>query len=375
MYGKGRAWIELNRKNLCHNAELFQNLLPADCALMPAVKANAYGHGAVLIAEELKRLGIHDYCVASAAEGAELRDAGIEGQILILGYTHPEDFGELERYKLTQTVVDYAYAKELEAYGKRIDVHVGIDTGMRRLGERSDHLPQILRIWDCKNLHITGVFSHLCTSDGTSEEERAFVKLQEKRFQEVLRTLYRNGKRDFHTHLAGSYGVLNGTDHAYSYARVGIALYGVLSESSRALEERFLLKPVLSLKARIECVKTLREGEGIGYGLSWHADSGRQVAAVSIGYADGIPRALSNRGHALVCGRKVSVVGRICMDQLLLDVTEVPRVKAGDEAVLIGESGGLRIRAEDMAAEAGTITNELLSRLGQRLVRNNAPAD
>lgn len=369
MYEKGRAWIELDMEHLRHNVLLFRRLLPNQCMLMPAVKANAYGHGAIPIANELQKRGICNYCVASVAEGIELRRGGVKGQILVLGYTHPRDFDALQEYELIQTVVDYDYAREMESYGKELTVHVGIDTGMHRLGERSENFPRILDIWNIKNLRITGVFSHLCTSDGTTASEREFVKIQEERFWQVIANLHRNGKKNFCTHLQGSYGILNGTDKSYDYARAGIALYGVFSESSQTLEERFDLKPVLALKARIGCVKELYEGEGAGYGLAWRPDSRRRLAVAAIGYADGIPRALSGKGHALVCGKRVSIAGRICMDQLLLDVTDVPEAVTGEEAVFIGKSGELEIKAEEMAAEAGTITNELLSRLGQRLER------
>lgn len=369
MEEKSRAWIELDMAHLRRNAELLCRQLPLGCSLMPAVKANAYGHGAVLIGKALQKMGIQSFCVASLAEGIELREAGIEGEILILGYTCPRDFDELRRWNLTQTVADEAHAREMKAYGKELTVHVGIDTGMHRLGERNENFSQIRGMWNIDNLRITGVFSHLCTSDGTSEEERAFVRLQEKRFQKVLAGLYKDGVGNFSTHLQGSYGILGGTCGSYDYARAGIALYGALSEPSAALRQSFDLKPVLSLKARIGCVKELKKGEGAGYGLSWHADSERKLAVAAIGYADGIPRALSNRGHALVRGRRVPIVGRICMDQLLLDVTEMSGVTAGEEAVFIGKSKALEIRAEEMAAEAGTIANELLSRLGPRLER------
>lgn len=369
MYEKGRAWIELNMENLLQNVQLFRKLLPDSCMLMPAVKANAYGHGAIPIAGALQKMGIHDYCAASVAEGIELRQGGIEGQILVLGYTHPQDFDALREYRLIQTVVDHAYANELEHYGKELTVHVGIDTGMHRLGERSENLSRILDIWKIKNLRIAGVFSHLCTSDGTSAPERAFVKIQEDRFWKVVDYLHMHGKKDFCTHLQGSYGILNGTDRSYDYARAGIALYGVFSEASQELEKRFALKPVLSLKARIGCIKELYKGEGAGYGLAWRPDSGRKIAVAAIGYADGIPRVLSGKGHALICGKKAPIVGRICMDQLLLDVTDIPNAAPGEEAVFIGKSGELEIRAEEMAKEAGTITNELLSRMGMRLHR------
>ncbi len=371
MYEKGRAWIELSIQHLEHNVRLFQKLLPKGCALMPAVKANAYGHGMELICKQLQKLGIRNYCVASAVEGARLRRAGIHGQILVLGYTHPRDLDLLVEYDLTQTVIDCAYGKILKDFGKKLSVHIGIDTGMHRLGESYENISGIRELWNCRNLQITGVYSHLCTSDGTTETDRTYMRLQEMRFQKVLRYLQAEGRKGFATHLQGSYGILNKEEltGTYDLARVGIALYGVFSESSTELERKYDLRPVLSLKARITSVKELKAGEGAGYGLAWHADSARRLAAVSIGYADGLPRALSNKGHALVKGKKVPIVGRVCMDQLLLDVTEVPEVCPGEEAVFIGRSGTYEIRAEEMAAEAGTITNEILSRLGERLVR------
>lgn len=370
MYETGRAWVELNMEHLRHNVQVFQRLLPAGCRLMPAVKANAYGHGAAPVAKELQKLGIRDYCVASAEEGAALRRSGILGQILILGYTHPKDFELVREYGLTQTAVDHAYGREIEAYGKELLVHVGIDTGMHRLGESWEAFSRIRGLWDLRNLRITGVYSHLCTADGPEEKDRAYVRLQEQRFCQVVRRLRGEGKV-FAAHLQGSYGILNSEKlcGTYDYARAGISLYGVFSGPSRGLQQKYDLRPVASLKARLACVREVKPGEGAGYGLTWHADSRRRIAAVSIGYADGFPRILSNKGYALVRGRRAPVAGRVCMDQLLLDVTEVEGVRAGDEAVLIGTSGELEIRAEDLAAEAGTISNEILSRLGERLTR------
>lgn len=371
VYAEGRAWIELHMENLRYNAGVLQNLLKGNCVLMPAVKADAYGHGAEAISRELQKLGIRHYCVASAEEGTRLRQAGIQGEILVLGYTHPRDFEQLKKYDLVQTVVDCDYGKELDSYGKELPVHVGIDTGMHRLGESFEHYSRIRKLWDCKNLRITGLYSHLCTSDGRSRRDRAYMRLQEARFQDIIKKLRQEGKKDFTTHIQGSYGILNGKELTgiYDFARVGIALYGVFSERSRELEHRYRIKPVLSLKARVASVREMKEGEGAGYGLAWHADSSRKLAAVTIGYADGLPRSLSNKGHALVKGRKVPVIGRVCMDQLLLDVTEVPGIQTGDEVVFIGESGKERIRVEELAEESGSISNEILSRLGSRLRR------
>lgn len=366
MYEKGRAWIELSRNRLAHNVEEIQKILPARCRLMPALKANAYGHGAVQVGLLLQNLGIRDCCVASAEEGIQLRRAGFSGQILVLGYTHPELFPELCRNRLTQTVVDFPYACRLSRYGKPVKVHVGIDTGMRRLGERSEDIENILKIWSLDHLEITGVFSHLCAADGRTEAEKEFTCRQIQRFCGVIQTLRSNGIHHFETHLQGSYGLLNYPDLQFDYARVGIALYGTFSSPEDRTAVQPDLRPVLSLKSRLECVKHLHPGEPAGYGLAYTAPEEMRIAAVSIGYGDGIPRSLSGKGAVLVRGVRAPVVGRVCMDQLLIDVSCAPGAAAGDEAVLIGSSGSEEITAAEMAADAGTISNEILSRLGSR---------
>ncbi|MCC2253687.1 serine racemase VanT catalytic subunit [Ruminococcus sp. CLA-AA-H200] len=363
---KRRAWIELDEDSLLHNVRELQRVVGRDCRLMPAVKANAYGHGDVETARLLAGAGISDFCVASADEGIRLRAAGISGQILILGYTLPAQFDALREYDLTQTVVEDSYAQELSAYGRELRVHVGVDTGMHRLGIPASDADAVASVWRFPNLKITGMFSHLCVSDGTTEEERRYTEKQISDFRKVIGELRRRGIRGFESHIQGSYGILNYPEEKFDCARPGIALYGVLSLPSDRVRADVTLSPVLSLKARVGCVRMLKEGESAGYGLTYTADGERKLAIVCAGYADGIPRSLSNRGYALVRGYRAPIVGRICMDQLTLDVTEVPGVRAGDEAVFIGKSGGREIGAAEMAECAGTISNELLSRLGQR---------
>lgn len=369
MYQKGRAWIELNMEHLKHNIRQFRRLLPAGCALMPAVKANAYGHGAALVSKALQEQGIKSFCVASAAEGIELRRAGISGEILVLGYTHPRQFGELAAYRLTQTVVDASYARELQQDGRYFTVHVGIDTGMHRLGERWDNLDEIVKIFQTPNLHVAGIYSHLCVSDMAGEKAQEYTLEQIHHFEYVAEELHRRGFHGFKCHLQGSYGILNYSELCFDYARAGIALYGILSGKSDQVNAAVELKPVLSLKARVESVKMLYQGESAGYGLTYSAERDRRIGILSIGYADGVPRNLSNRGLVLCNGKIAPVIGRICMDQMLVDLSGAGSVKAGDEAVLIGKSGDLEIRAEDMAQWAGTISNEILSRMGERLER------
>ncbi len=368
-YQKGRAWMELSMENLKHNIKEFRRILPWDCALMPAVKANAYGHGAVLTANALQEQGVQAFCVASVAEGAELRQSGIKGELLVLGYTAPSQFDDLICYHLTQTVIDGDYARQLERDGRRFTVHVGIDTGMHRLGERWENLEEIVKIFRIPNLQVTGLYSHLCVSDGQSEPERAYTLEQIQHFEYIVRELHRQGFNDFKCHLQGSYGVLNYSEYCFDYARVGIALYGLYSQKGDQGYAAVDLKPVLSLKARVTTVKTLSKGEGAGYGLTYNAKMDRKIAVLSIGYADGVPRNLSNCGYVLCNGKLAPIVGRICMDQMMVDVTDIPQIKAGDEAVLIGRSGKMEIRAEDLAQWAGTISNEIVSRLGERLER------
>lgn len=368
--GRSRAWIEIDRAALAHNVSKLQALLPGECRLMPAVKADAYGHGAVLIAKELNRLGIYDFCVACIQEGIELRKAGIQGEILILGYTHPSLLPLLHQWRLTQTVVDYEYAAVLNQFGKPIKVHIGIDTGMHRLGERSEHRKRLLQMVQMEHLNVVGAFTHLCTDDRDTRTDRAYTIKQAEAFYGVLEEWENCGFVCPKVHLLASYGVLNYPEFAGDYARVGIALYGV--RSTRTDYDRFSvpLRPVLSLKARVASVKELSAGEGAGYGLAFVAKGPTRIAVLAIGYGDGLPRALGNgTGLVLLRGRKAAILGRICMDQTLVDVTEIPDVRAGDTAVLIGRSKGAELTAYEMAEAAGTITNEILSRMGSRLER------
>ncbi len=368
--GRYRAWIEIDPQCLMHNVALLRARLPQGCELMPALKANAYGHGAVPVARMLNACGIHAFCVATAQEGAALRREGIRGLILVLGYTHPALFSLLDRNELTQAVVDYDYAKALSGYGRALSVHIALDTGMHRLGESHRHFAAIEQIYRLPHLRVEGIFTHLCTADASDPQGVAYAHMQGEAFYQTVEALKARGCLCKKAHILSSYGLFNHPQLAGDYARVGIALYGLLS--TRADTERLGagLRPVLSLKARIASVKTLRSGERAGYGLSFVAGREARIAVLAIGYADGLPRALScGAGSVLVHGRAAPIAGRVCMDQTLIDVTDIPRVRPGDVAVIIGRSGDAVLSACDLAAQAGTISNEILSRLGARLER------
>ena len=367
---KSRAWISLSRRALEHNVAVLRSRLPRDCRLMPAVKAEAYGHGAELISRELNRLGVDAFCVATAREGALLRQSGIQGEILVLGYTHPALFSELSRWKLSQTVTDFDYAQALSAFEKPISVHVGVDTGMRRLGIPVENYAQIREVFRLPGLRVEGMFTHLAADDTLREPDVAFTRRQAGAFLALAERLERDGIPPVRKHMLASYGVFLYPEYAGDYARVGIALYGVLSTREDTLAWAGELQPVLSLKARVASVRDLHPGESAGYGMAYVASQERRIAALSIGYADGLPRALSQGvGSVLLHGRRAKIIGRVCMDQTLVDVTDIPGVQTGDEAVLIGTSGSETISCGELADQCGTITNEILSRMGARLER------
>ena len=368
-YEQGRAWIELNINNLKHNVDTLRSLLPAGCVLMPAIKANAYGHGAVQVAKELNKMGVQAFCVASIAEAVQLRENDIVGEVLILGYTHPSDFPLLIRYNLTQAVLDFEYAKQLDAFDSEIKVHIVVDTGMHRVGVPAENLDAILSILKMKHLWVTGIYTHLCADDSRDEKDVAFTKKQAASFVPIKEQVLAAGYA-VKTHILGSYGLLNYPELGGDYARIGIALYGVLSNRGDLAFCPTELRPVLSVKARIMTVRAIQSGDNVGYGLAYTAESERKIAALSIGYADGLPRALScGRGRVLIHGQEAPIAGRVCMDQTMVDVTDIENVKCGDVAVVIGKSGMLEITAYDRAEQSDTITNEILSRMGNRLNR------
>lgn len=363
----GRAWREIDLGALRQNAALLRRLAGKRTELMAVVKADAYGHGAVPCARALRRCGVRSFAVATLEEGIALRRALLRGTILILGWTPPAEAELLVRWRLTQAVVDEPYARQLAAQGRRVRVHLAADTGMHRLGVPSEDTAAFRRIYRLPRLRITGVFSHLCEANGASAEEEAFTREQIRRFSRLTAFLQTSGLPVGETHLFASAGLLRWEAQPFSLARPGLALFGVW-ETTEERDARCGLRPVLSLRARVTSVRRLETGESAGYGLAFTAQRPTVLAAVSIGYADGLPRDLAERGgEALLHSVRVPIVGRLCMDQLLLDATDAGETKGGDVVTLIGCDGAETIPAEELAGRCGTITNELLSRLGSRL--------
>lgn len=367
---RGRAWAEINLAHLQHNVKEIQRVLPNGCNMMAVVKAQAYGHGGWQIAEHLNRLGINHFAVATLGEGIELRKKGIKGEVLILGYTHESAIHQLAAYRLTQTVVDVEYAKKLSACSVKINVHIKIDTGMGRLGESYEHIEEIASMYRFSNLNVKGTFTHLNAADSLEEPDIAHTKNQISRFDHVIAQLRSKGIDPQKLHVQSSYGVLNYNECNYDYARIGIALYGVLSREEDKVKTSISLRPVLSLKARVVQVKQVKKGASVGYRGTYTADKDGKIAIIAIGYADGMPRLLSEaKASCLIKGKRRAIIGSVCMDQLIVDISDMDDVAQGDIATLIGVDQDESISAEELAGQCNTITNELLSRLGERVTK------
>lgn len=361
---KNRAWIEIDLLALKHNVEEIRKILPAKTEIMAVVKGNAYGHGIVLVANYLTTLGIHNFAVATLEEGIKLRESGISGSILILGYTSIESLKKVAEYDLIQTIVDEKYAEKLLSLPFRIKVHIKINTGMNRIGIHYTNIDSIKEIVASSNLEVLGIFSHLSSSEQYRKEDIEYTHLQISRFNQLLDYLRKLNIPFGSAHLQSSYGVINYPELEYDYARVGMILYGCHSEYEMDLKVSLDLCPVLSLHARVTSVRVVEKGEFVGYDRAYEVKTKRKIASLSIGYADGYPRSLSNKAVVFVNGSYAFLIGCICMDQMMIDVTGI-EVEEGDIVTLIGKEE--KIRAEYIAYQAGTISNELLSRLGSRL--------
>ena len=365
---KERAYIELDLASLAHNAAILQAAMPQGCELMAVVKANAYGHGDYEISTHLEKNGVKAFAVATIEEGIRLRRYGIRGMILILGYTDIHRAKELKQYHLTQTLIDMDYAYGLNRQGVPVRVHIGIDSGMHRLGFDCGDLAGVRRVFMMKNLRVDGIFTHLGCSDSTEPGDMAFTEEQISRFYQMIDRLKESGIAIPKLHIQSSYGLLNYPELRCDYVRVGIALYGVGSATGEQIALRPDLRPVLALKARVALIRDVPKGEYIGYGRAFQTKRDSQIAILTIGYADGLPRSLSEgRAHVRMGEFTAPIIGRICMDQLAVDITEVPGVAVGDIAALIDRRESSLLSASHIAEQTGSISNELLSRMGSRL--------
>lgn len=360
-----RAEIDLSA--IRHNVRLLCRHVGAGVRLMAVVKANAYGHGAVPVARAALEAGASWLGVASVAEGIALRDAGLRAPILVLGYTPPTLAAEALRHDLSLTVYDVGVAREIGRVARALDrlarVHVKVDTGMHRLGFLPHQVPHALaEIGATPGVHIEGVFTHLSSADSDPE----YTLWQVQRFQSATA-----GANVMLRHVCNSAGTMSYPQAHYDLVRVGIALYGLspyapLPPASPLVAH---LRPALTLKTVIASVKWLPDGARVGYGGRYRCKGACRIAVIPVGYGDGFRRAPHNFGEVLVRGRRAPVVGNVCMDQSMIDVTHIPDVQLDDEVVLIGRQGDEVITADEIAARLGTINYEVVTALTARPTR------
>lgn len=370
-----RAWAEIHLDHLKENCENYKKALAEkgnETELLCVVKADCYGHGSPICTKYLQEnLGVKWFAVSNLNEAIELRNNGISGDILILGYTLPEYADLLSEYNIIQAVTEYDYACKLsDCANNKMRVHIKLDTGMTRIGLRfgeiSQYVDEIRKIQDLKNLNVEGIFTHLCVADSYDTEDITFTQKQISVFNNVYNQLKAEGIELSQHHYLNSAGGLFHNDGQSSLARLGIIMYGLKPDNS--LKIPFELKPAMELKAIVSQVKEVEENASVSYGRTYFTTKPTKIATVAIGYADGVPRSLSNKGELLVNGKRAKIIGRVCMDQLMIDVTGID-VKSGDVAVVIGKSGNEEITADEIAQKCQTIGYEIVCDITKRVPR------
>jgi alanine racemase len=365
-----RAWVEIDLAALTHNVKQLKNILSPQTQLMAVVKADAYGHGAIAVSQTVLQAGASWLGVATIPEGIELREAGIEAPILVLGATYTtEQVKAIAHWHLQPTICTVKqaliFSEFLATLNQSLPVHAKLDTGMSRLGtpwqEATEFVQLIQRL---PNLKLASVYSHLATADSP---DQTIMLQQHEKFKQAIAQIKIAGINPDRLHLANSAATLADSDLHYDLVRVGLANYGLYPAPH--LQSVINLKPVMQVKARVTQVKTIEAGTGVSYGHQFVAKQQTQIAVVGIGYADGIPRNLSNKMQVLIRGKFVPQVGSVTMDQLMLDVSAIPDLEVGEVVTLLGKDGGNQISADDWAEILGTISWEILCGFKNRLPR------
>ena len=370
-YRRVHADIDLDAVQF--NFDQMSKNIPQGTKIMAVVKTDAYGHGAVPLASFMEPCEkLWGFATATVDEAVELRQAGIKKPILILGYTFPECYTHIVKNEIRQTIftLDMAKALSNEAVrqNKKAYIHIKLDTGMGRIGYQNakEAAADAEKISKLPMLEIEGVFTHFANADASSQEN---TLRQLEKFDEMIEAMEAVGVTFSLKHCANSAGIIELTERKFDLVRAGIISYG-LWPSDEVKKDVVQLKPILSLKSHVVYVKEVEPGCAVSYGSTWVAEEKRIIATIPIGYGDGYPRSLSNKGYVLIKGCKAPIVGRVCMDQMMVDVTDIPEeIRVGDRVTLIGQDGDLTITAEEIGDLSGRFNYELVCDLGNRIPR------
>lgn len=363
------VWAEVNLDNIVYNLEQVRKRVSAETLIMAVVKADAYGHGVIPVARRVVEAGADRLAVALPEEGVELREAGFKLPVQVLGEILPPQYPLILDYDLIPTIGKIETARGLNQLAVRKGVlqkvHLKVDTGMGRIGTLPDSAVEfVLKIAQLSNLELEGLMTHFATAD---EENKEYTYYQWERFNYVIRKLEAEGVSIPIKHAANSATIIDLPQFELDMVRPGIMLYGL--RPSPEVDNSLSLKPALSWKARIIYLKEVPAGTAISYGSTYITPRRSRIATIPLGYADGYSRLLSNKGQVLIHGRRAPVRGRVCMDQFMVDVTEIPDVSVGDEVVLIGKQGKEEITATEIADLTGTINYEITCSISKRVPR------
>ncbi|WP_227764676.1 alanine racemase [Zhaonella formicivorans] len=365
------VWAEVDLNAIAHNLREVRRIIPKTTKIMAIVKANAYGHGAFQVAQRALETGADYLGVALLAEAVQLREHGIASPIMILGYTSEEDYPEVIKHAITQTVFTYRQAQRLSEAAQTLNqtakIHIKVDTGMGRIGFQSTEqaIQEITAIAKLPGIEIEGLFTHMAKSDA---KDKTYSQMQLEKFLWVCREVEKAGVKVALKHAANSGAIIDLPEAHLDIVRPGIMLYG-LYPSDEVDKSKLQLQPAMSLKAKIVHLKEVEAGTSISYGCTFTTKKRSRIATLPLGYADGYTRLLSNKGVALVRGCRVPVVGRVCMDQCMLDVSDVESVAVGDEVVLLGRQGEAVISVDEVAESIGTINYEVVCMVSYRVPR------
>jgi len=371
-YKLNRAWAEVDLDNIAHNTREVRRITNKKAELMGVVKADAYGHGAMEVVKTLIQNGVTRLAVSMLDEAIQLRQHGVDIPILILSYTDPVRAEEIIQYDVTQTVFSFDLAEALseaaQKLKKNVKIHIKIDTGMTRVGFMPGYsaVKNVVEISKLPRIIIEGIFTHFASAD---EADRSYTYMQFERFMSICSELGRIGVYIPIKHVANSAAIIEYPEMHLDMVRPGIILYGMYP-SNEVDHAKIDLKPAMTLKANVIYVKDVEPNTCISYGRTFVTSRTSRIATIPIGYADGYTRLLSNKANVLINGELAPVVGRICMDQCMVDVTDLKNeVSVGDEVVLFGKQGDRQIRIEDIANTIGTINYEIACIIGKRIPR------
>jgi len=371
-YKFNRAWVEINLDNIAHNVKEIRKIVNKRAEIMGVVKADAYGHGVMEVTRTLLDNGVSHLAVSMLDEAIQLRQNGIDVPILILSYTDPVRAEDIIKYNVTQTVFSHDLAEALSdtavRLGHKVKIHIKIDTGMSRVGFMPGYnaVKNVAAISKLSGIIIEGLFSHFASAD---ERDKSYSYMQFERFMSICTELQRIGIHIPVKHIANSAAIIEFPEMYLDMVRPGIILYGHYP-SSEVNKDNILLKPAMTLKANVILVKEVENNTSVSYGRVFTTKRRSRIATIPIGYADGYSRLLTGNANVLINGKLAPVVGTICMDQCMVDITDIDGdVKVGDEVVLFGKQGEKEIKVEELASLIGTINYEIISIVGKRIPR------